>query len=166
MVWKSKIFQNFFSKCKLRIVLNLFLVNIILILQNYLFWSYLKWRKIRVLEAWTNRSVIKFLLAEKCKQCEICIKIRDVYREAGISQNMFTNRLNMSLRLQVWIEKTVMKRKYTDFQVKKKFWEQQSGKKVILTVFWGLEGHITINFHEKKSTVYSFLLPSYIYIYI
>ena len=36
-----------------------------------------------------QRSVIKYLLAEKCKQCEIYRRMCNVYREACFSQNFF-----------------------------------------------------------------------------
>ena len=53
-------------------------------------------------------SVIKFLVAEKCKPCEIYRKMCDVYTEAGFSQkNMFTNGQNMGLPLWTWIKKNI-----------------------------------------------------------
>ena len=55
-----------------------------------------------------QRSIIKFLLAENCKPCEIYRRICDVYGEARfIKKKMFTNRLNMSLPQRGWVEKTV-----------------------------------------------------------
>ena len=45
-----------------------------------------------------QRSVKKFLVAEKCNPCEIYRRMCDVYREACFSQKMFTNGLNMSLQ--------------------------------------------------------------------
>ena len=44
-----------------------------------------------------QRSVIKFLLAEKGKPCEIYRKMCYVYEEVCFSQKMFTNGLNMGL---------------------------------------------------------------------
>ena len=37
----------------------------------------------------------------------------------------------------------------------KKFWAEQSVKKVMLTVFWDMKGPITIDFLEKDATVNS-----------
>ena len=48
-----------------------------------------------------GRSVIKYLLAEKCKPCEIYWRMCDVHGEACFSQRMFTNGLNMGLPLQI-----------------------------------------------------------------
>ena len=48
-----------------------------------------------------------------------------------------------------------MEWKHTDFPVKKKFWAQQSGKKMMLTVFWNMKEPITIDFREKAATVNS-----------
>ena len=50
-----------------------------------------------------QRSVIKFLLVEKCKSYEIYRRIHAVYREACFSQKMFTNGLNTSLSLQAQV---------------------------------------------------------------
>ena len=47
------------------------------------------------------------------------------------------------------IKRQSMEWKYTDSLRKKKFWVQQSVKKVILTVFWDIKGFITIDFFEK-----------------
>ena len=44
-----------------------------------------------------QRSFIIYLLAEKCKPCEIYRRMFDVYREAYFSQKMFTNEINMGL---------------------------------------------------------------------
>ena len=38
-----------------------------------------------------QRSVIKFLVAEKSKLCEIYKRMGDAYREACFSQKMFAN---------------------------------------------------------------------------
>ena len=46
-------------------------------------------------------------------------------------------------------------RKHMNSQVKKKFWEQQLVKKVMLTVIWNKKGPITIDFREKAATVNS-----------
>ena len=44
-----------------------------------------------------ERSVITFLVAEKCKPCEIYRRISDVYGEACFNQNIVVNRLNIGL---------------------------------------------------------------------
>ena len=51
------------------------------------------------------------------------------------------------------IKKKSIEWKCTDSQVKKKFREQYSVKKVMLTVFWDMKGLITIDFLEKVATV-------------
>ena len=53
-----------------------------------------------------QRFVIKFLVVEKCKPCEINKRVWDVYREACFGKKkMFTNGLNIDLPLQVWVKK-------------------------------------------------------------
>ena len=46
-----------------------------------------------------QRSVIKFLVAEKCKSCEIYRRMFNVFGEASFSKKIFTNELNMGLPL-------------------------------------------------------------------
>ena len=46
-----------------------------------------------------------------------------------------------------------MEWKHIDSFVKKRFQLQQSVKKVMLTVFWGIKGLITIDFFEKYTNV-------------
>ena len=66
-----------------------------------------------------QRSVIKILVAEKSKLCEIYRRMCDVSREACFSKKkkrkkkkkMFTNELNMSLPLQTRVEKIVHRMK-------------------------------------------------------
>ena len=48
-----------------------------------MFWSYSKWCKLNRLE---QRSVIKFLMAEKCKQWEIHSTMCDVYGEVCFNE--------------------------------------------------------------------------------
>ena len=54
-----------------------------------------------------QRSFIKHLVIEKCKQREINKRLYDVYGEAFCCQNIFTHKLNMGLSLWAWVEKTV-----------------------------------------------------------
>ena len=55
---------------------------------------------------------------------------------------MFTNWTPQSKR-------QYMKRKYTDFTVKKMFWELRSVKKIMLIVIWDMKGHIMIFFKKR-----------------
>ena len=65
---------------------------------------------------------------------------------------MFTDELNMALPQWFWIEKTAPGEKHTD-----SFEDKVLGtvvlKKVMLTVFLDIKGHININFLEKDATV-------------
>ena len=67
---------------------NWFFSNIILILQRYVLWLF----KIVANQAdcfWLQQSsVIKFLVTEKCKPCEICRRMYDVYVERCFSKKM------------------------------------------------------------------------------
>ena len=54
-----------------------------------------------------QKSVIRFLMAKKCKPCHIYTRMCDVWRKTCFSQKMFTNRLNIGLLLWDWMEKTV-----------------------------------------------------------
>ena len=42
-----------------------------------------------------QRSVVKFLLGEKCKPCENHKRLCDGYRETHFSQKMFTNGIDI-----------------------------------------------------------------------
>ena len=53
-----------------------------------------------------QKSIIKLLMAEKSKPCEIYKRICGVYGEACFNQKMFTNGINMGLLLQAWFKKT------------------------------------------------------------
>ena len=54
-----------------------------------------------------QRSVINFLVAEKCKPCEIYWRINDLYGEESFSQKWFTKWQNIGLPLWEWVGKTV-----------------------------------------------------------
>ena len=56
-----------------------------------------------------RRSVIKCLVAENCKPCEIYRRISYVYREASFNnkKQMLKNGLNMGLPQRAWVKKTV-----------------------------------------------------------
>ena len=54
-----------------------------------------------------QRSLIRFLVAEKCKPCEIYRRMYNVYRKAFLVQKIFTDELNMGLLLQSWRENVV-----------------------------------------------------------
>ena len=49
-----------------------------------------------------QRSVIKFLVTEKCKLYEIYRRICNMYNEACFNKKKFTNGRNMDLQLQAW----------------------------------------------------------------
>ena len=55
----------------------------------------------------------------------------------------------MGLSLQLKSKRQFMEWKHTDSPVKKKFWAQQSVRKVLLKVFLGMKESITIDFFEK-----------------
>ncbi|XP_050925028.1 histone-lysine N-methyltransferase SETMAR [Lates calcarifer] len=77
-----------------------------------------------------QRSVIKFLVAEGCKPIEIHRRMSTVYGATCFSQK----------NVYKWA---------------KLFKEGRSSGKVMLTVFWDMQGPITISFLEKGSTVNS-----------
>ena len=54
-----------------------------------------------------QRFVIKFLMAEKDKPCEIYKRMCDVNGEACFNKKMFTNDLNMGSSLWVWVKNAV-----------------------------------------------------------
>ena len=56
-----------------------------------------------------QRSVIKFLVAEKCKTWEIYRSVFDVYEEACFNKNIYANWLNMGFLQQARVEKQFMK---------------------------------------------------------
>ena len=95
-----------------------------------------------------QRSVMKLLLAEKCKPYEIYRRVCDVYREAWVSQKMFPNKLNMDLPLWDWVEKTVH-----GVEIHWLF-----GKEKVLGTVISKEGHADIFLrHEKKPITIDFL---------
>ena len=53
-----------------------------------------------------QRSVIKFLVAEKCNLCKIYRRMCDVLGEASFSQKLFTSGRNVDLPLRTFAEKT------------------------------------------------------------
>ena len=70
-------FSEFFSiNVKSAIVWNWFIVKTILVSKEYLFWGYLNWQI-------EQRSIIKFLVADKCKQCQIS-KECEMYTEKHV----------------------------------------------------------------------------------
>ena len=89
-LWKKEkiifLFQSFFLKYKLWIIWNWFVAKIILILEQYSFWCYRKYWQIAKCSRLEQKSVFKFLIAGKCKQCEIYRRMYDMYRKACFSQ--------------------------------------------------------------------------------
>ena len=100
-----------------------------------------------------QKSVIKFLVAEKCKPCEVYWQICDVYREAFFSQEkMFTIRLkyeflttSLSRKDSPWNENILA------LWLRKKFQARQLVY-VMLTILWDMKGLIIIDFLEKDVT--------------
>ena len=82
-----------FDKYKFWIVWNWFIAQIILTLQKYLFWGYSKRQLKQTAPELKQRSVMKFLAAEKYKHDEFCRRMCVVYKEAYFRQKMFTKRL-------------------------------------------------------------------------
>ena len=75
------------------------------------------------------RSGNKFLVAEKCEQCEIYKRMHDVNRESCFNQN------NVHKLGKTWVchykpksKRQSIEWKHTDSPVKKNFWVQQSIK--------------------------------------
>ena len=92
-----------------------------------------------------QRSVIKFLVAEKCKPCEIYRRICNVYV-------LVKQILQMS---QIWVcssnpelKRQSMVWEHTDSLVKEKFQVLWPVKKM-LTVFWDMKGTMTTDFLEN-----------------
>ena len=101
-----------------------------------------------------QRSVIKFLVAEKCKPYEIHRKICDVYQEACFSPNVYKWTKH-------WFAATNLSEKDSplDFLVNKKFRMQQSAKKVMLTEFHIMKGPIIFPW-KRCNCKQCFLLPT------
>ena len=94
-----------------------------------------------------QRSVIKFLLAEKCKPCEIYRRLYNEYGEACLVKKMFTNALNMILSIQAWVKQTVH-----GVEI---HW--LSSKEKVLCPAVSLEGHAkSLPGHER---IYHYWLP-------
>ena len=116
-----------------------------------------------------QRSVIKFLVAEKCKPSEIYWKMRD---KIILVKELFTNAKSMGLLLGHKVKKTVLGRGTLVSLVIKLFPAQRSAKGIVLTkgVNVGMKGAIIIDFLEKRCYCeYCFLYSLndlYIYIYI
>ena len=71
--------------------------------------------------------VIKFLVVEKCKPCEIYWRVCNVYGEAYFSQKMFTNKLNITVH-----------RVETQFLSGEEKKNPGLAKKVMLIIFWDM----------------------------
>ena len=114
-------------------------------LAKYLFWGYSKWWQIRMLLAWKNCLSSNFWWQT---MWNLQKSVWFIWR-SSFNLNIFTNGLNMGLLLLTLLKRQFMK--HTDSLVKKKFWAQQSVKKLMLTVFCVMNGPITIDFLLKKS---------------
>ena len=90
-----------------------------------------------------QRSVIKILLAKKCKPCDIYRRMSNGNRETYFSKKIFTNGLRkhgfatLSLSQTCW------------FSSKEKVQVWQSIKKVMIIVFWDMKRLIIIDFLGK-----------------
>ena len=84
-----------------------------------------------------QRSLMKFLVAEKCKPCEIYRRMIDIYGETSFGQKMFTNELNMDLPL-LWVQvkKTVHRMETLWLSVKEKVLAAAVNKEGSADLFW------------------------------
>ena len=105
-----------------------------------------------------HRSVIRFLVAEKCKLCEIYRIMCDVYKETCFSYKENYKLVKHRFATTRPSRKQPIRWKRTDFRVKKKFRVQQSIKKIMLVVFWGRKRTHQYWFPWKTSN-YNKLLP-------
>ena len=81
-------FRIFFHKYKLCIVWNWFIAKIILILKNSYFEAIQNGANQTEYFRLEQISVIKFLVAEMCKPCEVYRRVFDVNRETCFSQKI------------------------------------------------------------------------------
>ena len=100
-----------------------------------------------------QRSVIKFVVAEKCKPCEMYRRMCDIYGETCLcfwSKNIYkwTNH-GFGTKYTDFLAK-----KNNDFQVKKTFLVLWSAKKVMLTVTRDMKEPMTHDFLKEGATVY------------
>ena len=103
-----------------------------------------------------QRSVIKFLMAERCKVCEIYRRMCDVNWGACFSQKIITNGLTWVCHFKPESKKRKsIEWKHIGSSEKNKSWVPLSAKKVMLTIFWDMKGPIIIDFFEKGATVNS-----------
>ena len=96
-----------------------------------------------------QRSVIKFLVVEKYKPCEVYRRMRDVCKKQALVKILFTNGLattRLSRRQYIELE-------HADSSVKKRFQVERSVKTIIRTVFWDMKGTPTIDFLEKGASL-------------
>ena len=105
-------------------------------------------------------SVIKSLIVDKCKTCEIYRRMCEMYREACFSQNIVHKWAKNGFATTSQSRKDhSLKWKHTDSLVRKKFRAQQSVK-VTLRFFTDTKRLVTIDYFEKGETVNGFLLPT------
>ena len=109
---------------------------------KYLFWGNSKWKQIRQSALGLNRGhLAKFSWLRSVKhmklieECLICME-----KSTLVRKKKFTNRLNVSLPIWAWIEKTVhaVETHWLSGKV------QWSLKKVMLTIFWAHQEMISL----------------------
>ena len=118
------------------------MAKIIFISQKYLVCDYSKWQQIKQ----SVQGLPFFVVAKKCKPCEIYRGICNVHGAACFNQE---NIYKWVLLLRAWVEKTVSRTKTHWISGKELVPAQRSVKKVMLTVVWDMKGPIITDFFEK-----------------
>ena len=93
--------------------------------------------------------VIKCLVANKGKSCEIYRRMYNVNRKACFSQ-IFSDALGIGIPHRSWVEKKVNGVKPHWFSVKKNFRAHYSVKNVMLAIFCDIKGTTSLNFFKKR----------------
>ena len=109
---------------------------------KYFFWGYSIWRQIKL----SAPICYQIFCDLEVQSCEIYRCIRRCVRRNMLSENIFTNWLNLAFHHEVESKK---KKKKLGLCGKKKFRAQRSLKKVMLSVFWSKKRPFTIDFVEK-----------------
>ena len=112
-----------------------------------MFWGNSKWQQTKQSAPGKNRGLLWWLRSANHVKFTFR-RMLDVYGEACFSLKYLSNGLNFGLPQLARIEKTVHRIEIHSL-VKKMFWVQQSVKKILLTVFWGMKGPLTIDFLQK-----------------
>ena len=119
-----------------------------------MFQGYSNWCQVKQCSGLKQRFIIKPLITEKCKLCEIYRRMCNIYGESCFSiKKKFTNELKIVLPLQAWVEKTAHKVETHWFFIKEEVRVQWSIKNVMSIVFCDLKVLIIIDFLGKGVTV-------------